>query len=733
MDDYSLDTFHEGMTFKDIDYTNRTFYPAVYVDNGSTGLYNTHMSRYFFNSAYYETLKNHLATCTINPNEKTYYIMLDGSGMPYMREGESGKISALLSANAQIDFMTDSMTAYASEWLAASDGTAIAGYAEIGSAILSDLAKAAEDSDTVYVLKDELINFNLFFTDYENDAFYDYLIHTAQIDPDCFDHVAGDTSEGISLKNNTDIHADSLTLDKIGKYLLTLKVRDNPVGTNDALDAYRLWSEDNVAKTVYVHRKPIADGHIKYLFNLATGLYENIEWVDDSYDPDHQVTLVATTRGIQQTLFAYRVYGDSEWQQVLPSTLAPGTYEVRLFAQDVEGAWSDETIKCIELSATPAIQFDATLKTADSANLLTAFKPNNDILWTSVWTRYPYAHHLELSLFEGAVCVTAIPYKIQNTGYSVSGQDRYWQDISMTLPVSAGLADKTYQARIEAVSDVNGERAVIEGDVTIDTNEPPTIDGNVSPATIYVGQSANLSFAVSDPNAQALSVGIAVRHEGILYAQQTLTASPSGSVYMPILWTLDDLPAGSYTVSATVSDGLLSASKTLSFTVQPFRIASFDVIGAWNHWDGRVDYRGVYLTPDPHRFLSLETVTFRAVVEGMAETVQVTLSPELMAMTYTDPYGNVYDYEDIVGDRVSFPLPLAMTAYDEASSSGIWEANYILPLAPSTLSWEDIRQRGKYEATLTAIQGTAVMTATIDDIEITGNIYDRISLQPVYD
>jgi hypothetical protein len=109
----------------------------------------------------------------------------------------------------------------------------------------------------------------------------------------------------------------------------------------------------------------------------------------------------------------------------------------------------------------------------------------------------------------------------------------------------------------------------------------------------------------------------------------------------------------------------------------------------------------------------------------------VEFSPELQAMQFTDKYGNGYDYKDAIGHYVSFPLQLNMTSANTAT------IEYALPLAPSTKDENNNRLRAGYWMKLTAYKGGTAKTYILDGtpgnelIEITGNIYDQIYIQPV--
>jgi hypothetical protein len=419
----------------------------------------------------------------------------------------------------------------------------------------------------------------------------------------------------------------------------------------------------------------------------------------------------------------------------LPSQLALGTYEFKIRAKDIEGAWSDEVIKTISLTATPMVQFEADLTTADANNPLTAFKTNNYLKWHNIWTRYPYAHHLEMSLWNDGTLVSALPYQWQTNdagNYIVSGNDRFWYDLLFYLPSNIGLTDKTYQARIEAVSELNGERKMVEGEVTIVANQPPTISSSVSRNTLYEGESNKIALVVDDPDKTALSLTMALYKDGIPFYETSTTESPSGGVYEPQIISFNSLPAGTYTGNASVSDGMASSSTTFAFEVLPFHVTLFDIYGAWHHWRGQVDAFGEQLSDMPHRFLSFESITFRVALEGIPDNVSIRLSPELEAMVFEDDYGHEYDYTEEIGDWVYFPLSLSCVEQNIDLGTSVWEGEYILPLASSTLDWDNDRAHPPYQATMTATLGGYAIQSTIDDIEITGNIKDLIYMQPSF-
>ena len=79
-------------------------------------------------------------------------------------------------------------------------------------------------------------------------------------------------------------------------------------------------------------------------------------------------------------------------------------------------------------------------------------------------------------------------------------------------------------------------------------------------------------------------------------------------------------------------------------------------------------------------------------------------------------------------DYVSFPYIIELDNTRKVNET-YWE--FVLPLAKSTKSWDDQRIRNPYYMEVTAWKGTKSVKYLIDDIEITGNIYDLTYIQPV--
>lgn len=120
--------------------------------------------------------------------------------------------------------------------------------------ILSVVRSLAE-SDVRYVLLNEIVHYETFYDDYEDDPKINgEELWKYEHDPYYFDNSLG----------RVDYHNQWLSnsvnqFDKVGKFTVIYKTKDNPVGSDDRFDSYRKWSTMMSGPLeIYVHRKPIA-------------------------------------------------------------------------------------------------------------------------------------------------------------------------------------------------------------------------------------------------------------------------------------------------------------------------------------------------------------------------------------------------------------------------------------------------------------------------------------------
>ncbi len=167
--------------------------------------------------------------------------------------------------------------------------------------------------------------------------------------------------------------------------------------------------------------------------------------------------------------------------------------------------------------------------------------------------------------------------------------------------------------------------------------------------------------------------------------------------------------------------------------VDPELKVTAEIEGYINKWDGDTDMSGNILEDNSHRFLSLEKIKINVYTEGYADKVVIRFSPELESMTYKSTNSsNVYDMKnDLNIDYTYFPEDTTFHLDSSLEKNMVyWE--YYLPLAEDTLNWNDERVKPSYSLYVYAYKGDKCDVYIIDDIEITGSLYDIIHIQPVY-
>lgn len=592
------------------------------------------------------------------------------------------------------------------------------------SEVMNEIVELISDANPVENKRLVLVGetFELKKTDYdhEDDPIVEHGYQYVH-DPNYYDNSAGQEPGSVAtLGDATYTPVLKTAFSRPGQYKIYRKIEDAPVLKPEYARVSNLPQLD-----IYVHRKPIADFELSWEYDNDSAVYFTT-WVDLSYDLDHEHS--DPEKGIRDRRIMYRkTSGSNTWIYAIPDRLTHGTYEVRYIAKDIEGVWSEPMTKSFTLSSEPPIRLYGALKTEVETFDITALPASESLIAFELETNYHRAHTLRIklinaenqTLYQGALHSSAL---IPNS--NINGNLYAWFD--EIVPTLATYADGMYKVRIEATSLV---APLVTGqlDLPFTINTPVTIEGELSPMTI--GEQATLNATTN----KYVSSVIATLHEGTPM-QTLMTLSKVG--------TLDgdgqQLWQATYKVPESVDEGDYeavfigttpsgkSALDRVPYRVDAVSVKSVTIEGYWNHWRGQYDLFGKLMTNEPHRFLGYEKVKIRAEVTGNPERVEVRFSPELEAMHYVNSKGQTYDFVDEFGYEIAFPLMMSKVG------EGLYEVETILPLTPQTLSFENERLREPYFMTVTAVKGELRRDLTISDIDMTGNIYDMLYVQPSY-
>ena len=463
---------------------------------------------------------------------------------------------------------------------------------------------------------------------------------------------------------------------KPGKYTVYRKIKDTPTGKP-------AFSKDSNTPSVdiYVHRKPIADFTLDWDYESASSTYKTT-WVDLSYDLDHQFS--DAQKGIIERKIMYRkTSGDNIWIYAIPNNLTSGTYELRYAVKDIEGVWSDEKVKTFTLAPEVPMQFSSELRSKIPDMLLTKFTTGNDVEWYNTWSRFPYAHRLEISLWDGVTRVASVPIKTVN--YSVAtalknGNDYNWYNINFTIPKGIGLQEKTYQVRIEAISNSNASNKVtINRNITLINNTAPTVSFTAqSPTTVYEGDTIRNTILPIDADGDRLTIQYYVAKPGQAYTLfKTYT-----NVQQGVDFVLDDVinvDQGNYQFRVVVNDGnggVGQADKTI--VVNPFQVTAYSLL--------------------PNDPMAGDMLYFNVSTTGYVDKIEIILEPSIVANDNRVSMG--YGAVQYVGNSLVFPItPITLTS--------VKTYEYIAWVnTPQSVTLKGVRNRVPYTFTIRAWRGT---------------------------
>lgn len=508
-------------------------------------------------------------------------------------------------------------------------------------------------------------------------------------------------SSGFSNYQATSFH-------KVGLFKIFALLKDNTGQLNFDKDS-------NVSEvSVLVHRKPIADYVLDWTYNTTNSTYD-VFFVDKSYDLDHQFS--DDQRGIRDFKAMYKLQGAASWIYAIPSSLEKGTYEFRYSVKDMEGAWSDPKTTLFTLTEVPPPQLlSASLKTADERFSLNMIPGMEFLTFYDIKTRYPYDVKLSYGWLKNGVVVQS--FKEIIVEFDEVNGDRIWNSYDFEVPKVLSDGPYTIELKVEDKSNASNYAKKIF-DVKVFT---PIELKTYTPEMILPGDN-RLACTTSR---YVDSVDLTLYHN-TAYAESVTMNRVSETSWEYVYASSDSVPDNLYDVyyEASVHSTPYKIETQLDQTEKvSLRAEAIIIKGAWQYWDGGLNIFGEQLTDEPHRFLSLEEIEILVETIGKPDYIEIDMSDALKKMTYRDNQNNLYLYKELVGYEESFPL--MMTSIDKDN----WSRYYVLPLAPSTKSFENVVLTSPYYIKITLIKGLSSVEYFVSDIHITGNTLDHLYLQP---
>ncbi|MBD0381080.1 PKD domain-containing protein [Paenibacillus sedimenti] len=164
---------------------------------------------------------------------------------------------------------------------------------------------------------------------------------------------------GLSPSNGKSFTSGMPTFDRVGKWDVTLKAKDDPYPLSVykfpdmTFDAYRKNS-NTFKKSIIVHRRPVAQ------FSLFMEPNGTVTWTDTSYDPDRYNVPTGniepgyeTSRGIVERRYWFIAPDGTMSETKIDKVNDSGTYTVGLQVKDEFGAWSWPEINTLDVGLRP--------------------------------------------------------------------------------------------------------------------------------------------------------------------------------------------------------------------------------------------------------------------------------------------------------------------------------------------------------------------------------------------
>jgi len=443
-----------------------------------------------------------------------------GNVVPLTNEGIRADVAALLRGNYAF-FIGNSSTTNQTHFNALLEANHNQGFITSGS-MYSAVASAAATyivqsaiqnpkrvSDTLVLQHDPVtgeysseVIVTTHYEDFEHDPKGNERFKTTH-DPTVYENHSG-VMEGIGQYHES----PTTRFTKVGRYEMVVQGQDKPI-PDIRFQEYWKWSKDSLSQLVlYVHRAPIAE------FTTRVNSSRVLTVTDLSYDLDRYSQY---KRGIVKWEWKWKRVQDAAWTAGnAPTTLQANTdYLISLKVRDMDGAWSNETIKFV--TTNPYNQPPVALFTVDppiishtKESTITdlSYDPDGDLIVTREWKVY----RDKQLLLESATKPTVSQMKqaAQSKGLQALGKYR----IELKVQDQPGLWSETHREMLEVINhapiaDFEPIKFTYRDTVNtiINTTVAPDLDGDpVSYAwtLIYkdkrypIGTARNASFKIKD-------------------------------------------------------------------------------------------------------------------------------------------------------------------------------------------------------------------------------------------
>lgn len=499
---------------------------------------------------------------------------------------------------------------------------------------------------------------------------------------------------------------ENTSFSKPGKYIIYRRIKDQPLSDPTQGKYSNIASLD-----LLVHRKPIALDSLDWTYDPIEEKYQT-RYIDQSYDPDMEFS--DPDKGIVDWKIRMRHNGGS-WIYGVPDYLDAGFWEKELTVMDQYGVWSDVYANSFILSEVPPPQIlSGQLNAKEDRFDLSSIPHTEYVTLSNLRVRYPYEVDLKYEwVYDGTSLLSGY-----FTPDYIGLEEKTYESYDFLIPKD--FVNGNYQLKIYAIDSLNANNYDALT-FTVHVETPFNLSASL-PDMMIPGD--NLILAETSDYVDAVDLTL---YLGTLYEKTVSMVLEEGQ------WSYTEVPEdlldGSYDFEFEAfiySTPVQSQALVLSTDYVGLAIESISIEGMWDYYDGQVN---IFYEPkpyEPHRFLSMEEIVMTVDTLGKPDAVRVIMSDELMAMFYTDPYGNLYAYESFMGYVVDFPLIM------ETSDAITFSKSYILPLADSTKNEEDLRLKPPYWMAFILKKGDQERVYYVTDIEITGNTLDHIYIQPLY-